>query len=80
MRTLKIPYASVVKEFDLTAGGMETRKQCTQEKKERKTRLGSVVLWLLTLPGENQPEFSLHCIETRKLSNLIEHNREQTYV
>ena len=48
VRTLKIPYASVVtKRVGLTAGGMETRKHCPEGNK-----LGSAVLRLLAFPEE----------------------------
>ena len=56
MKTIDLcRYKFVMKTLQIGGGGGE---------------LGSAVLWLLTFPGEKQPEFPLHCIVTRQLSNL----------
>ena len=49
-------------------GGMENTKTLHTGVKEK---LGSAVLWLFAFPGGKQPEFTMHCIGTRKLSNPI---------
>ena len=51
------------KRVGLTAGGMDARKRCTHERKKAFSR-------------GKQPEFPVHCIGTRKLSNIIQSNRK----
>ena len=46
------PISICRKRVGLTAGGMETRKHCTQKKKKR-----WVAPWLLAFPGENSANF-----------------------
>ena len=68
MRTLKIPYPSVVKESRPRSQPVVWRHENTAHKK---TKSGSALLWLLAFPRGKQPKFPVHCTGTRKLSNLI---------
>ena len=62
---VKDPMSIGRKRVDLTAGGMETQKHCTQGK------AAGYIAPAVTSPRGKQPEFPMHCIGTRKLSNLI---------
>ena len=64
---VKDPISICRERFGITAGVMETRKQCTQGEK----KAGSAVLRLLPFSGENSLNFPVQRIGTRKLSNLI---------
>ena len=55
VRTLKIPYSSVV-EMLASAGGINTKTLHTGER--RKKNLCNAVLWLLSFRGESSPNFS----------------------
>ena len=52
---VKDPKSIYRKRVGLRAGGMETRKYCTQEKE-----VDSAVLWLFALPGGKQSECPVH--------------------
>ena len=61
------------KRVGLTAGGIETRKHCTQKEKKK---LGRAVQWLFAFPGgKSSPNLPCIALGTRKLSSLIECNR-----
>ena len=57
------------KRVDLTVGGMETQKRCTQQEKKEEEKLGSVVLWLLGFPRESGQNF--WCFALGQESDLI---------
>ena len=59
-------------EKQLEAGGLQRNTNPTYSLHTcMENKLGSTVLWLLAFPGEGRnPEFPVHCIGTRKLSNV----------